>query len=187
MKISSKENKIIFLGIPIIFIIGSIMHFAYDLSGHLPIIGLIAPVNESIWEHLKLSFFPTFFWWIITYGILKNNYNFKGKEWILSGIVSSIVSTIFIVTFYYTYTGAFGIHSLFLDIFSLLLAIIIGQILAHHIYKYKKFNVFSASSLYLLFLIYIFMFFVFTFNPPHKPLFLDNQTNSYGIYKEAIK
>ena len=36
---------------------GTALHFAYDwcLS---PLVGLFAPVNESVWEHLKLLFWP---------------------------------------------------------------------------------------------------------------------------------
>lgn len=44
----SPSEKWIILGIPIIFLIGSFMHFLYDLSGQNPIIGLFAPINESI-------------------------------------------------------------------------------------------------------------------------------------------
>jgi hypothetical protein len=41
------------------------MHFAYDWSGQLTIVGIFTPVNERIWGHLKLSIYPTFLWWII--------------------------------------------------------------------------------------------------------------------------
>lgn len=36
---------------------GTGMHFLYDLCPN-PLFALIAPVNESIWEHLKLLFWP---------------------------------------------------------------------------------------------------------------------------------
>ena len=52
-------KKNIFYGILFISLLGCILHSVYDLSGKLIIIGLIAPINESIWEHLKLAFFPT--------------------------------------------------------------------------------------------------------------------------------
>lgn len=45
----------ILLGIAVISIIGSLMHFVYDWSGKAIIVGIIAPTNESIWEHLKHS------------------------------------------------------------------------------------------------------------------------------------
>ncbi len=36
---------------------GTGLHFLYDLCPN-PLFALIAPVNESIWEHLKLFFWP---------------------------------------------------------------------------------------------------------------------------------
>lgn len=36
---------------------GVLLHFLYDWLP-LPVIGLFAPVNESVWEHLKLLFWP---------------------------------------------------------------------------------------------------------------------------------
>ena len=37
---------------------GILLHFLYDLSGSSPWIGLFSPINESLWEHMKLIFFP---------------------------------------------------------------------------------------------------------------------------------
>ena len=39
-------------------VFGTLSHFLYDCSGQNLFIALFAPVNESIWEHMKLSFFP---------------------------------------------------------------------------------------------------------------------------------
>ena len=41
-----------------IAIVGTLLHFVYDWSGQNPAVGIIAPVSESTWEHLKLLFFP---------------------------------------------------------------------------------------------------------------------------------
>ena len=49
----SKPEKWILLGIPLLFSIGSILHFAYDFLMKIPLAGIFAPVNESIWEHEK--------------------------------------------------------------------------------------------------------------------------------------
>ena len=44
-------------GILFVLISGSLAHFFYEWSGHNPIVGLFTPVNESIWEHMKLIFY----------------------------------------------------------------------------------------------------------------------------------
>ncbi len=41
-----------------VIVLGTLMHFMYNWSGKHPFAGLIAPVNESVWEHMKLLFFP---------------------------------------------------------------------------------------------------------------------------------
>nr|WP_236945659.1 DUF6512 family protein [Enterocloster clostridioformis] len=45
-------------GILSVSLLGTLLHFTYRWSGRNPLIGLIAPVNESVWEHMKLLFFP---------------------------------------------------------------------------------------------------------------------------------
>ena len=42
----------------ICLILGTILHFTYEMSNYNPIVGLFSAVNESVWEHLKLLAFP---------------------------------------------------------------------------------------------------------------------------------
>lgn len=46
-------------GVPAIVIMGVVLHFAFGWSGRNLMVGLVAPVNESAWEHLKMGFWPT--------------------------------------------------------------------------------------------------------------------------------
>ena len=39
-------------------VIGTSSHFFYQWSGENFFVGLVSPVNETVWEHLKLLFFP---------------------------------------------------------------------------------------------------------------------------------
>ena len=41
-------------------LLGTAWHFLYPWVP-IPLVGLIAPVNESVWEHLKLLFWPFLF------------------------------------------------------------------------------------------------------------------------------
>jgi len=86
------------LGIPIISLLGSLMHFAYDLSEKSILVGIFAPVNESIWEHLKLSVYPTFLWYILGYLLFEDKISFY--NWFTCCTISVITSTIVIVSFY---------------------------------------------------------------------------------------
>lgn len=60
----ASRNWILF-GIPVVFLAAGLLHFVYDWSGEATIVGLFTPVNESVWEHLKLLFWPLFVWWMI--------------------------------------------------------------------------------------------------------------------------
>jgi len=55
----SKEKPILIfelLGIVFIVLVGSALHFTFELSGDNPLVGVFSAVNESVWEHLKLGF-----------------------------------------------------------------------------------------------------------------------------------
>ncbi len=46
------------VGIFVICIASFPLHFSYEWSGESAIVGIFTPINESIWEHLKLVFWP---------------------------------------------------------------------------------------------------------------------------------
>jgi hypothetical protein len=174
-------QKWIILGIPVISIIGSLMHFIYEWSGNSLIVGIFAPINESVWEHLKLSFWPAFIWWLIGYLYLSKNNMVPTAQWFVSCAIAELVYPLVILSFYYTYTGALGIESLILDIFSFFLAVALGQAISLHLYKHAKL---SRYSLYFAAAILIFLasaFTIFIFEPPHLPMLKDSMTGKYGI------
>ena len=61
----SQESKWILYSVPFLFIIGSLFHFAYEFTGKNIIVGFFTPINESIWEHIKLILTPLLLWWIL--------------------------------------------------------------------------------------------------------------------------
>ena len=46
-------------------LLGSFLHFTYDLSNHNKTVALFSAVNESTWEHIKLGLTPYFIWTVI--------------------------------------------------------------------------------------------------------------------------
>ncbi len=177
----TKPEGWILLGIPILSILGSLMHFVYDWTGKITVVGILAPINESVWEHLKLTLYPMILWWLLGYFIFRKKYNISKEQWFSTAVIAVITCPLVILTFYYTYTGALGIESLILDIFSLFLGIIISQFLALHLYKFAKFNTLTYFIAIIIFILLIITFTIFTFTPPHLPLFLDSVTGKYGM------
>ena len=39
---------------------GTLLHFLFDWSDEILVVALFSAVNESIWEHIKLLFYPMF-------------------------------------------------------------------------------------------------------------------------------
>lgn len=177
----SPPEKWILLGIPILFLVGSMFHFLYEISGENLIIGTFAPVNESIWEHLKLVVLPIICWWGIYDLTEGKNYNINKNPWFTGAIIALITALITIPLGYYFYTGAFGIELLAIDIALLLIAIFIGQVIGLHIYRHSNGIPVRLSILVMLGILVVFI--IFTFNPPHLPMFLDTIGNQYGVIK----
>ncbi|WP_423738991.1 DUF6512 family protein [Clostridium cibarium] len=166
-------QNIILLGIPLIFILACIFHFLYDVTGKSTIAAIIFPINESIFEHLKLALYPTIFYWLFAYIINYKYYNINLSKWIIGCTCSLILNILIILSCYYIFKGAFNYSSFFLDICSILVSTGLGQLVSLHVYK----NIHNIklpliiSLILILSLIILFTF--FTFNPPELPLFID--------------
>lgn len=174
-------TKQFIISIILIILLGSISHFIYDLTGKLSFVGAFLPANESIWEHLKLLLVPIIFWWILFFIFNKNKLFIDNNKWFFATIIALLSSMIFQLSSFYIYTGIFRVEYLAIDILIFIFAVIIGQLIGLHIFKYSKGINYKISILILLILV---LFFVYmTFNPPELPIFLDRNTGNYGISK----
>ena len=80
-----------------IAIVGTLLHFVYDWSGQNPAVGIIAPVSESTWEHLKLLFMPALLFTLIQEAVIGKDYPclltqkakavLAGMAWIVVGFI----------------------------------------------------------------------------------------------------
>lgn len=179
MKTLSRPEKWILIGIPILFFIGSIMHFLYNIFGENPFVGLIAPVNESIWEHTKMVLLPIILWWSIFFFAREKHYAIDKNKWFTGALASLLTAIITIPLIYYFYTEAFGVELLWADILILLLSVTLGQLLGLHIYRNG--TGINANFVISVFIVLILIFMLFTFFPPHIPIFRDGPTGGYGV------
>lgn len=175
----TNPEKWMVLGIPILFIVGAIMHFLYNILWENPVVGVIAPINESIWEHSKMVVWPIILWWTIYYRFQGKRHKINADKWFASALVALVTSLVAMPMLYYFYTGAFGVELLWVDILILLLAISFGQMLGLHTYQHGK-GIPAKWSL-IIFGVIVLLFLLFTFFPPHIPLFQDPVTGGYGL------
>ncbi len=164
------------MGVFIIFIFQSILHFGYELT-NLKMLALICAVNESVWEHLKIGFYGALLFYIIEYWFIGKKFpNF----WVAK-VTALYFIPLFIVSTYYTYTGIIGHHYLWVDLLIAFMSGLFAQSISYKLITSKKnYKVLKNISI-LLIILPILVFSIFTFKPPHIPLFFDKNTNSYGI------
>lgn len=168
-------------GIPVIFVLSSLMHFVYAWSGDQTWVGILAPVNESVWEHQKLAFLPLLLWWAAGYALWRQRLQVSPGKWFFACAVAELVCPLFIISFFYTKTGAFGLHSLLLDIASLLIGLVLAQWMGRHILCHAAEKPWYGLCGALILIGLAVILIVFTFVPPKLPVFMDSLTGQYGI------
>lgn len=109
------------------------------------------------------------------YPFKKNISNFFHAK--LIGII--LMLTIIPVVFY-SYT-AFTEGILLVDIATFMIAVILGQIVSYKLYKQSSRPKITEIAAIAVLAILAIIFITFTFYPPHLPIFMDTNTNQYGI------
>jgi hypothetical protein len=169
------------VGALFIILLGSMLHFTFELSGYNPIVGAFSAVNESVWEHLKLGFWPALLWAIIEYWQIKKDAN----NFFLAKTAVPYAITVIIPLIFYSYTSITRESIFIIDIMSFIFAVIIGQYLSYKLLTHKQLppNLEKIALAALLLLAATFI--VFTFYPPQLPAFQDPISGEYGIIEHA--
>jgi hypothetical protein len=160
------------VGMVFIIILGSVLHFTFEWSGSQPIAGLFSAVNESVWEHMKLAFWPALLFAIIERPIVKETVN----NFAFAKTIGIYLMVIIIPIVFYSYTAITGKSIFIIDISSFVAAVIIGQLSSYKLLMSRRLpgnlNKLSLIALVLLGL----AFALFTFYPPQLPIFKDPLT-----------
>lgn len=169
MKLIYNKKYFLFCSVGILFLLCSFFHFLYQLSNECMFIAMIAPINESIFEHTKMIPIPLIGWWLTMLYIYREK--IRHSSWLTSALLSLIVSIGMMVSLYYLYTGMFGIESLIIDIFILFIALFTGQWLGFHYYHYngKAYGRLAVAGM----IIFLLILTVLTFFPIDIPFFID--------------
>ena len=175
--IEPKLLRLELLGALFIVLLGSALHFTFDWSNKLWLVGIFSAVNESTWEHLKLAVIPALLWMLIEIKILKE----RPWNFFLAKAVGIYSMPILIIVIFYSYKAVLGKNLLFLDISTFVIAVVIGQLISYKtMFLGKLPEIYDRIALFFLILL-LFAFFIFTFYPPHIFLFQDPITLRYGI------
>lgn len=112
------------LGIPFIIGSGSALHFALAWSSHWKPVAIVAAVNESVWEHLKLAFWPGLLWAVLESWSVRLD---AWRSWAAKGL-ALIVAPLLIVFLFHGYTNVIGVNLLVFDIAIFVISVACSQL-----------------------------------------------------------
>ena len=148
--------------------LGVLLHYTYEWSGENGFVGTFSSVNESVWEHLKLLFYPLIIACLIQFAFLRQNNLGPG---IMFGVISGML---LIVAMFYTYIGAFTHPDSYvaIDITIFIISSILAVIVATAFFSVNSYDTSYQILSFIVVLMILILFIVFTFNPPDVPLFV---------------
>lgn len=164
-------------GIIFILLLGGALHFTFEWSGNNPVVGSFSAVNESVWEHLKLAFWPTILFALIELVPLRNIVN----NFILAKTIGVYSMVAIIPAIFYSYTAITSKSIFAIDIASFVIAVIVGQLLSYKLLTIKKISEKINWVAFLFIIALAVAFVIFTFYPPQAVIFQDSLTGQYGI------
>ena len=175
-----ERKKMLITGFFFTFIIGTLMHFTYHWTGCSAITGLLVPVNESMWEHLKMLAMP-----MLLFGLFeKRGYAKELKNFWPARLLSIVSGMVILVLFYDLWLVVAGDGGLTLDIIDFVVGVALawvinGKLLASGRFASKTARTLAAVGIAALLAI----FFVFTWQPPQVNFFRDPPTGTFGPVK----
>ena len=108
--------------ITLMVVLGTCMHFVTDIFNNevaVKILGVIFPVNETSWEHMKMSWYP-----FLVAGIIISLMK-KDKAYFTSFVLGGLLSIVLLIAGFAFYQS-FSIHSVLAIDIPLFMAVIIG-------------------------------------------------------------
>ena len=177
---SSKLLKTEIIVTIICLILGTLLHFTYEWSGQNLFVASFSAVNESVWEHLKLVFYPMLLMAIIEYFFVKKIVN----NYIEAKTIGIFTAMGLIVISFFTYTGIIGTNFFIIDIIIFILSIIFGEGISYRLMKRKNESTIQSKILASLITVFLLIcFIVCTYYTPKVNLFRDFTTGTYGVDK----
>ena len=143
---------------------GAGLHFAYDLCP-APLVGLFAPVNESVWEHLKL-----FFWPVLAAAFVMTRGSADGQRAWSGWLLAELVMPLLCMGGFYLLAGGFGVEALWVDLALYVLTLAAGFRLAYRSTRTGS-AAWAAGVLVIAVGLYGASLILFTMAPPDLPAF----------------
>lgn len=171
-------KKIKIINVVFLFLLSFLWHFVYDWFPN-NIFALFFPVNESIWEHMKIIYFCLFMGSILEFVLCKKN-NIKINNFYIEAMVKSILGVIFYLIIFVPFYLWLG-ESLLISISLMLITYIFMEYIGYKILTGEEMNINILPVIIIV--LGCIMFVILTFYPLHNFLFFDEVKFGYGILK----
>lgn len=166
----------IYIEIIFIALVGTVLHFTYEISHHNKFVAIFAAVNESTWEHIKICMSPTILWSLYDGYVYGMNGNY-----LIAKALCLLTIILLIPILFYMYTAFTKKSILVVDIICFYVTVICSRLVFHYFL-----NINSLSFIYI-YLSCILLFFeiiaytFLTFNPFKNFIFEDPISHKYGL------
>lgn len=171
-------KKIKIINVVFLFLLSFLWHFVYDWFPNT-IFALVFPVNESIWEHMKIIYYCLLMGSILEFVLCKKN-NIKINNFYIEAMVKSILGVIFYLIIFIPFYLWLG-ESMLISISLMLITYIFMEYIGYKILTGEEMNI-NILPVIIITLGCI-MFVILTFYPLHNFLFFDEVKFGYGILK----
>lgn len=160
-----------------VFILFGLCFITHNLYKWIPnnLFAIFFPVNESVWEHMKMIFTTIILWSFIEYFILKK------KNIITSAFISGILSIPIYLIMYLPF-NTLNMTIIFIILF---ITLAISQWISYKILSLNDFIYLNKISIILIIVVYI-IFGYLTYNPIKCDLFFDPSEEKYGINNYVV-
>ena len=158
------------------FIFCFLTHFLYNFFPNT-LFSIFFPVNESIWEHMKMMSSSILIWSILEYFLYKK-FRVNHNNFILSLFLEVCLSIIIFLIIYlpiYHFTGSIFV----LNLIVLFISLYFVNIISYYILALRDLHK-ELLGIVGIILLYI-IFGILTYNPPFNYIFFDKMENKYGI------
>lgn len=159
-------------------ILGSLLHFLFDWTKHNRVIGVIAAVNESYWEHIKIAIWPVF---LLQLSLFSAG-GFQFLSFAPAATIALYTIPVAMTGLVFLYKSISKRNILWIDISIFFLVIAIAQVV--FVLLLQEVNPSSGTILIALaFLVGLVVAFLrFTARPPKEPdVFIDPTNKKYGL------
>ncbi len=172
---SLKRLKVI--DVFIIFAFCFLTHFIYSWFPNT-LFSIFFPVNESIWEHMKMLFSAIIIFSVVDFILLKV-FEIEYRNFITSIFLSAVLSIIIFLAIYLPLYYFIG-ENMVLNLTVLFVSIVFSQAVSYFVLESKDYGLLNYVSLIGIIFSYI-IFGILTYYPPTEDLFYDPMDEKYGI------